>query len=127
MPDLTPRAITVPRPHVAHGPAHLTAEEADVSYLRAAAGNIQHARCLGSNLTNTVTQLLFDAANAIEAAGEAGRARRAALLAEAEARNVKPHRYVSGVGHMTAPEDVLDCCPFGPGHPIHLPADEVTR
>lgn len=68
MPDQTPRAITVPRPHVLHGPDYLTAEEADASYLRAAAGNIRHARCLGSNLTNTVTQLLLDAATAIESA-----------------------------------------------------------
>lgn len=35
--------------------------------------------------------------------------------------SAEPQRqtYVSGVGHMTAPEDVIDCCPFGPGHPIH--------
>jgi hypothetical protein len=31
----------------------------------------------------------------------------------------KPHRYFSGVGHMTAPEDVIGCCDRPSGDPIH--------
>lgn len=48
-----------------------------------------------------------------------GQAHTLSLLAAAAKRGVKPHAYVSGVGHMTHPDDVIDCCPFGPGHPIH--------
>ncbi len=48
-----------------------------------------------------------------------GSANALGMLEEAANRRVKPHKYVSGVGHMTAPEDVIDCCPFGPGHAIH--------
>jgi hypothetical protein len=51
---------------VAYGPKHLPTALADARYLRNAAGNIEFARCLGSNLTHTVTKLLRDAADAVE-------------------------------------------------------------
>jgi hypothetical protein len=57
--------ITIPRPHVPFGPTHVTTNQADADYLRHAARNIVHARCLGSNLTATVVRLLNDAADAI--------------------------------------------------------------
>lgn len=59
--------ITVRRPRVPYGPEHKSADEADVDYLRSAVTNIRHARCMGSNLTNTVCDLLNDAADRIEA------------------------------------------------------------
>lgn len=62
--------ITVPRPTVAYGPKHLPTALADANYLRSAAGNIEFSRCLGSNLTATVTKLLRDAADAVEAGHE---------------------------------------------------------
>jgi hypothetical protein len=40
------------------------------------------------------------------------------LLAEARAVGVRPHGYV-GLGPMDHPDDVIDCCRFGPGHPVH--------
>jgi len=62
--------ITVPRPHVAHGPAGVHPDEADAEYLRSAVRNIEHQgrgeRLWGSNLTATVVRLLIDAAFAIE-------------------------------------------------------------
>lgn len=57
--------ITVPRPTVPFGPVGVPVDQADADYLRSAAGNIEFARCLGSNLTATVTKLLRDAADAI--------------------------------------------------------------
>lgn len=57
--------------------------------------------------------------SAVYAGFQRGQAYTLRLLAEAAERRVKPHPYISGVGHMTAPEDVDSCCPFGPGHPIH--------
>lgn len=32
-----------------------------------------------------------------------------------------PHPYESGVGHMTAPEDVIGCCDRPAPDPIHVP------
>lgn len=60
-------AITVPRPHVIHGPEGITPEQADAAYLRHAARNIRYRKVCGSNLTDTVCKLLEDAATAIEA------------------------------------------------------------
>lgn len=58
--------ITIPRPHVPHGPAQLTADEADAAYLRKAARNLaEHYKPFGSNLRATVVKLLDDAADAI--------------------------------------------------------------
>ncbi|MDN4174755.1 hypothetical protein QWY28_17470 [Nocardioides sp. SOB77] len=58
--------ITVPRPHVLYGPEGMPVDQADARYLRDAARNVEHARCLGSNLTATVTKLLNDAADALD-------------------------------------------------------------
>ena len=52
--------------HVPYGPQHVTADEADADYLRSAARNIAWSRCLGSNLTNTVTALLNGLAEQLE-------------------------------------------------------------
>lgn len=64
------QTITVRRPHVNFGPKGVPMNQADADYLRDAARNIHHARCLGSNLTSTVMALLLDAARAIEAGPE---------------------------------------------------------
>ena len=61
-----PEQISVPRPHVPFGPEGIPADKADADYLRSAARNIEHSRCMGHNLTATVMQLLHDAADAIE-------------------------------------------------------------
>lgn len=58
-----------------------------------------------------------------ERAYEAGARSAVKGLREAARDGVKPHPYVSGVGHFTAPEDVIECCRFGPGHAIHLATD----
>jgi hypothetical protein len=64
-----PATITVRRPHVLYGPAGIPEATADADYLREAARNIRHSRCLGSNVTNTVEQLLLDAADALTTPG----------------------------------------------------------
>jgi len=64
---MTDRTIAIPRPHVPHGPKYLTADEADIAYLREAAWRIRAIRPFGSNLTATVAKLIDDAADAIEA------------------------------------------------------------
>jgi len=61
--------ITVRRPHVPFGPKGVPEHQADAKYLRDAAGNIEFSRCMGSNLTATVVQLLTDAADAVEEEG----------------------------------------------------------
>src|SRR5690606_1985224 len=59
--------ITIPRPHVPHGPAHLTADEADTAYLRKAARDLaEHYKPFGSNLRATIVKLVNDAADAID-------------------------------------------------------------
>jgi len=62
--------ITIPRPHVAHGPEHVSAEKADADYLRHAVRNIDYLgrgeRLWGSNLTATIRKLLLDAAEELE-------------------------------------------------------------
>jgi hypothetical protein len=58
--------ITVPRPHVPFGPKGIHADQSDAKYLREAARNIEFSRCMGSNLTATVTKMLRDAADAVE-------------------------------------------------------------
>lgn len=40
-------------------------------------------------------------------------------LATARARGIQPHPYASGVGHMVHPDDVVECCPYGPAHAVH--------
>lgn len=74
--------ITVARPHVPYGPAHLPAGEADAGYLREAARTLEeHVRPFGSNLRATVVQLLRDAADAVHhatsTASDAARGRQA--------------------------------------------------
>lgn len=64
---LNAQTISVRRPHVEYGPKGVPMNELDADYLREAARNIEHSRCLGSNLTVTVKALLMDAARAIEA------------------------------------------------------------
>lgn len=59
--------ITIPRPHVPHGPEGVPANQADADYLRSAARNFRYRKVCGSNLTDTVCRLLEDAAAAIEA------------------------------------------------------------
>jgi hypothetical protein len=66
------QTITVPRPHVEYGPKGVPMNAADADYLREAARNIEHSRCLGSNLTATVKALLMEAARAIEASDAPG-------------------------------------------------------
>lgn len=58
--------ITIPRPHVPHGPAHLSRDAADADYLRKAARDLEgHYKPFGSNLRATVVALIRDAADAI--------------------------------------------------------------
>lgn len=67
------RTITIPRPHVPHGPQHLSADEADARYLREAARKLaEHYKPFGSNLRATVVQLLNDAADALAPAAGSG-------------------------------------------------------
>lgn len=71
----TGEVITVLRPRVPHGPAHLTEDEADADYLRKAARDLAgHYKPFGSNLRATVVRLLEDAADAI-ATGPAAKTR----------------------------------------------------
>lgn len=62
--------ITVPAPHVAHGPVGIPENVADADYLRHAVKNIRYLdrgeRLWGSNLTDTVCKLLLDSAEALE-------------------------------------------------------------
>lgn len=60
-----PEFITVPRPHVPHGPEGVPAAQADADYLRSAARNFRYRKVCGSNLTETVCRLLTDAADAL--------------------------------------------------------------
>lgn len=60
------QVLVIKRPHVSYGPRGVLANQADANYLRSAIVNIQHSRCLGSNLTATVTALLEDVATQIE-------------------------------------------------------------
>lgn len=64
--QVQPGQIVVERPHVPHGPKGVPTEQADAAYLRQAARNIEHSRCMGSNLTRTVTRLLHEVADALE-------------------------------------------------------------
>lgn len=58
--------ITIPRPHVPHGPAHLSRDAADADYLRKAARDLEgHYKPFGSNLRATIVALIRDAADAI--------------------------------------------------------------
>ena len=57
--------LTVPRPHVPHGPKGVPADQADADYLREAARTVEFSRCMGSNLTATVVKLLNDCAAAL--------------------------------------------------------------
>ena len=62
-----PERITVPRPHVPHGPRLLTENESDVMYLRKAAKDLRdHYKPFGSNLRATIIKLIEDAADQIE-------------------------------------------------------------
>lgn len=63
---MTGRTITIPAPHVPHGPVGIPQGEADAMYLRRAADRIRDARPFGSNLTATVVKLLNDAAAAVD-------------------------------------------------------------
>lgn len=58
--------ITIPRPHVPHGPAHLSRDAADADYLWKAARDLErHYKPFGSDLRATVVALIRDAADAI--------------------------------------------------------------
>lgn len=58
--------LSIPRPHVPHGPSGLTADEADAMYLRKAADSLEsHYKPFGSNLRATIVKLVKDAADAI--------------------------------------------------------------
>lgn len=62
--------ITIPTPHVPHGPEGIPRNVADADYMRAAVRNIKHQsrgeRLWGSNLTATIVKLLEDVADALE-------------------------------------------------------------
>lgn len=64
------KTITIPAPHVPHGPVGVPENVADADYLRAAVRNIEYQtrgeRLWGSNLTATIIKLLNDAANALD-------------------------------------------------------------
>jgi len=61
------QTISVPRPHVPHGPRDVPAHVADARYLREAAHHIRDGYAVGGyNLTSTVIRLLLDAAEALE-------------------------------------------------------------
>ena len=63
---MTPdRTVTIPAPHVPHGPKGIPEHEADADYLRHAAKNLRWAGVLGSNLTETVAQMCEAAADAL--------------------------------------------------------------
>lgn len=62
-----PEQITIPRPHVPHGPEGMTANESDSQYLRKAAKDLRdHYKPFGSNLRATIIKLIEDAADQIE-------------------------------------------------------------
>ena len=61
-----PLIVRRSRAHVPYGPKHLSADEADADYLRAAVRNIEFSRCMGSNLTATVAAILNDLADQID-------------------------------------------------------------
>lgn len=65
--DLYPREITIPRPHIPHGPQDIHPNQADAHHLRKAAENLRdHYRPFGSNLRATIVSILQSAADAIE-------------------------------------------------------------
>lgn len=58
--------ITIPRPHVPHGPATVAWDVADADYLRRAARDLEEVyKPFGSNLRATIVALIRDAADAI--------------------------------------------------------------
>lgn len=58
--------ITIPRPHVPHGPAGVSRDDSDAEYLREAARDLEgFYKPFGANLRATVVGLLRDAADAI--------------------------------------------------------------
>lgn len=58
--------ITIPRPHVPHGPATVARDIADADYLRRAARDLEEFyKPFGSNLRATIVALIRDAADAI--------------------------------------------------------------
>lgn len=57
--------VTVPRPHVPHGPAGISADLADADYLRTAAERIGQQRWFGSNLSATLAGHLHAVADVI--------------------------------------------------------------
>lgn len=65
--------ISIPRPHVPTGPAGVSAEVADVNYLRSAAENIEYngkgARLWGETVKSAVVDLLLNVAAELERAG----------------------------------------------------------
>lgn len=65
--------VTIPRPHVPHGPQGTPEDVADANYLREAAQKLEtHYKPFGSNLRATVVQLLRDAADAVADEREQG-------------------------------------------------------
>lgn len=65
--------VTIPRPHVPHGPQDISEDQADADYLREAARKLEtHYKPFGSNLRSTVVQLLRDTADAVANEGEQG-------------------------------------------------------
>ena len=67
------RHLTIPRPHVPHGPEDVTPEAADAEYMRWAVRDIRHAQdngrsLWGSPLTGTICKLLGDVAEALDSA-----------------------------------------------------------
>lgn len=59
--------ITIPRPHVAHGPKGEIPEASDYRYLQDAAKTIENRKMFGSNVTRTIVTLISDAAEAVKA------------------------------------------------------------
>lgn len=58
--------VTIPRPHVHHGPQEVPEAEADANYLREAAQKLEsHYKPFGSNLRATVVKVLRDTADAV--------------------------------------------------------------
>lgn len=64
-----PTTVTIPRPHVTNGPKGVAASVADADYLRSAVRNIESQgrgeRLWGSGVTEMVSKLLNDAADAL--------------------------------------------------------------
>lgn len=105
--------ITVPRPHVPHGPQGVPADVADADYLRTAGRALaEHYQPFGSNLRATVVQLILDAADAIES----GRVIEYGV--EGRDGTVLPCR-----DRANAEDLLLDCAPGA----VQLRAREVTR